>query len=263
MNDLFDIACNFTHESFDDDLEQVIKDAMSIGVNKFLVVAADLEDAKKIDELILTNKDLSYFTTGVHPHHAKTFNFESIEKMRGLINKNSPSALGEMGLDFFRNLSSYEEQTFAFEEQLKLAIEFNKPIFLHQRDSHEPFIKLLNHYKKDINKAVVHCFTGTRKELDEYLNCDFYIGLTGWICDERRNKDLRASIKDIPLNRLMIETDSPYLIPRNLNPKPKSNRNEPKNLFHIATEITKLRNESIDEICNATYQNSIDFFSQA
>ena len=119
MNDLFDIACNFTHESFDDDLEQVIKDAMSIGVTKFLVVAADLEDAKKIDELILTNKDLSYFTTGVHPHHAKTFNFKSIKKMRGLINKNSPNALGEMGLDFFRNLSSYEEQNFAFEEQIK------------------------------------------------------------------------------------------------------------------------------------------------
>ena len=117
--------------------------------------------------------------------------------------------------------------------------------------------------KKDINKAVVHCFTGTQKELDEYLNYDFYIGLTGWICDERRNKDLRASIKDIPLNKLMLETDSPYLIPRNLDPKPKSNRNEPKNLFHIATEIAKLRNESVDEICNATYQNSINFFSQA
>ena len=122
---------------------------------------------------------------------------------------------------------------------------------------------ILNHYKKDINKAVVHCFTGTQKELDEYLNYDFYIGLTGWICDERRNKDLRASIKDIPLNKLMLETDSPYLIPRNLDPKPKSNRNEPKNLFHIATEIAKLRNESVDEICNATYQNSINFFSQA
>ena len=93
--------------------------------------------------------------------------------------------------------------------------------------------------------------------------CDFYIGLTGWICDERRNKDLRSSIKNIPLNRLMLETDSPFLIPRNLNPKPKSNRNEPKNLMHIATEIAQLRNESVEEICNATYRNSLDFFSQA
>ena len=263
MNDLFDIACNFTHESFDDDLKEVINDAMGIGVSKFLLVAADLEDAKKIDELILIHQDLSYFTTGVHPHYAKTFNFESVEKMRALIAKNSPNALGEMGLDFFRNLSTYEEQIFAFEEQIKLAIEFNKPLFLHQRDSHESFIKVLNHYRKDINKAVVHCFTGTQKELDEYLNYDFYIGLTGWICDERRNKDLRASIKEIPLNKLMLETDSPYLIPRNLDPTTKSNRNEPKNLLHIATEIAKLRNETVEEICNATYQNSIDFFSQA
>ena len=183
--------------------------------------------------------------------------------MRNLIKKYSPNALGEMGLDFFGNLSSHEEQKFAFEEQIKLAIEFNKPLFLHQRDSHEPFIKLLNNYKTDIDKAVVHCFTGTQLELDEYLKCDFYIGLTGWICDERRNKDLRSSIKNIPLNRLMLETDSPFLIPRNLNPKPKSNRNEPKNLMHIATEIAQLRNESVEEICNATYRNSLDFFSQA
>ena len=263
MNDLFDIACNFTHESFEDDLEQVIDNGMSIGVSKFLVVAAELDDAHKIDKLITNHKDLLYFTTGVHPHHAKSFNDQSTERMRNLIKKYSPNALGEMGLDFFRNLSSHEEQTFAFEEQIKLAIEFNKPLFLHQRDSHEPFIKLLNNYKTDIDKAVVHCFTGTQQELDEYLKCDFYIGLTGWICDERRNKDLRSSIKNIPLNRLMLETDSPFLIPRNLSPKPKSNRNEPKNLMHIATEIAQLRNESVQEICNATYRNSLDFFSQA
>ena len=194
MYDLFDIACNFTHESFDDDLEQVINNGMSIGVNKFLVVAAELDDANKIDKLITNHKDLLYFTTGVHPHHAKSFNNQSTERMRNLIKKYSPNALGEMGLDFFRNLSSHEEQKFAFEEQIKLAIEFNKPLFLHQRDSHEPFIKLLNNYKTDIDKAVVHCFTGTQLELDEYLKCDFYIGLTGWICDERRNKDLRLSL---------------------------------------------------------------------
>jgi TatD DNase family protein len=182
--------------------------------------------------------------------------------MRDLIVKNNPHAIGEMGLDFFRNISSYDEQIYAFEEQIKLAIEFNKPLFLHQRDSHESFIKLINKYSNDINKAVVHCFTGTQNQLEDYLNNDFYIGLTGWICDERRNKDLRASIKNIPLNRLMIETDSPYLIPRNLSPKPKNNRNEPKNLKHIAQEIADLREESLETICKSTFENSINFFNR-
>ena len=260
MNQLFDIACNFTHESFEKDLDEVINSAIDLGINKFLVVSAELKDYALINK-ITENYNNCYFTTGVHPHHAKTFNKDSISIMHNLVDKYNPHALGEMGLDFFRNISSYEEQLYAFEEQIKLAIKFNKPLFLHQRDSHESFIKLINKYKDDINKAVVHCFTGTQKELDDYLNNDFYIGLTGWICDERRNKDLRESIKDIPLNKLMIETDSPYLIPRNLSSKPKKNRNEPKNLLHIAKEIAALREESFETVCKSTYQNSKDFFS--
>ena len=260
MNQLFDIACNFTHESFEKDLDEVINSAIDLGINKFLVVSAELKDYALINK-ITENYNSCYFTTGVHPHHAKTFNKDSISIMHDLVDKYNPHALGEMGLDFFRNISSYEEQLYAFEEQIKLAIKFNKPLFLHQRDSHESFIKLINKYKDDINKAVVHCFTGTQKELDDYLNNDFFIGLTGWICDERRNKDLRESIKDIPLNKLMIETDSPYLIPRNLSAKRKKNRNEPKNLLHIAKEIAALREESFETVCKSTYQNSKDFFS--
>ena len=260
MNQLFDIACNFTHESFEKDLDEVINSAIDLGINKFLVVSAELKDYALINK-ITENYNSCYFTTGVHPHHAKNFNKDSISIMHNLVDKYNPHALGEMGLDFFRNISSYEEQLYAFEEQIKLAIKFNKPLFLHQRDSHESFIKLINKYKDDINKAVVHCFTGTQKELDDYLNNDFYIGLTGWICDERRNKDLRESIKDIPLNKLMIETDSPYLIPRNLSAKRKKNRNEPKNLLHIAKEIAALREESFETVCKSTYQNSKDFFS--
>jgi TatD DNase family protein len=261
MNQLFDIACNFTHESFNKDLDDVFSTASEAGVNKFLVVSAELNDQVLINKIVRKNNNC-YFTTGVHPHHAKTFNKNSISTMRDLIVKNNPHAIGEMGLDFFRNISSYDEQIYAFEEQIKLAIEFNKPLFLHQRDSHESFIKLINKYSNDINKAVVHCFTGTQNQLEDYLNNDFYIGLTGWICDERRNKDLRASIKNIPLNRLMIETDSPYLIPRNLSPKPKNNRNEPKNLKHIAQEIADLREESLETICKSTFKNSINFFNR-
>ena len=117
---------------------------------------------------------------------------------------------------------------YAFEEQIKIAIDTNKPLFLHQRDSHEDFIKILRKYSSDISKAVVHCFTGTQSQLDDYLELDCYIGVTGWICDEKRNVELRKTIKNIPLSKLMIETDCPYLIPKNLLDKPKNNRNEPK-----------------------------------
>ena len=188
-------------------------------------------------------------------------NSDSIKKMRILVQDLKPCSVGETGLDFFRNLSTLEEQIFAFEEQIKLSIEFNKPLFLHQRDAHDEFIKIIMKYKNDINKAVVHCFTGTQKQLDSYLNLGFYIGLTGWICDERRNVELRKSIKNIPLDKLMIETDSPYLIPRNLDIKPENNRNEPSYLPHIAKEIADIINIDSSKLIDITYKNSISFFS--
>ena len=159
-----------------------------------------------------------------------------------------------------RNLSTYEEQVYAFEEQIKIAIDTNKPLFLHQRDSHDEFIKILRKYSSEISKAVVHCFTGTQQQLDDYLELDCYIGVTGWICDAKRNVELRKTIKNIPLERLMIETDCPYLIPKNLPDKPKNNRNEPNYLDHIVNEISILINEDEDIIRKETYENTLKFF---
>ena len=180
--------------------------------------------------------------------------------MMQLIKEFKPHSVGETGLDFFRNISTYEEQLFAFEEQIKISIKTGLPLFLHQRDAHEDFIKIISKYKNDIPKAVVHCFTGTQSELDEYLEMGFYIGLTGWICDERRNVELRKSLINIPTDKLMIETDCPYLIPRNLMDKPKNNRNEPSYLPHIALEIAGLVEIDPVELAEITYKNSMNFF---
>jgi TatD DNase family protein len=157
-------------------------------------------------------------------------------------------------------LSTYEEQVFAFEEQIKISIDTNKPLFLHQRDSHDDFIKILRKYSSDIDKAVVHCFTGTQAQLDDYLELDAYIGLTGWICDEKRNVDLRKTIKNIPLSKLMIETDCPYLIPKDLPDKPKNNRNEPSYLNHIAREIAALMEVEEEMLRIKSFENTLDFF---
>jgi TatD DNase family protein len=261
MNNLFDIACNFSSDRFESDLNEVIKRAKNNNVTKFLLVSASLKDAEKVNKIYQDNKDSCFLTIGAHPHHANEFNSSSPSEMKRLIEVYKPHSVGETGLDFFRNISSYEEQVFAFEEQIQIAIETNLPLFLHQRDAHDDFLKIISKYKNDISKAVVHCFTGTQEELDDYLELGFHIGLTGWICDERRNIDLRKSLKNIPLDKLMIETDCPYLIPRNLSNKPKNNRNEPAYLPHIANEIALLINLDKDKLIDITYKNSINFFS--
>ena len=260
MHEIADIACNFTSDRFDNDLDEVINQAIVNNITKFGLICSRLSDIDKLLEIYNRYSKDMFFTIGVHPHHANEINEEYLKKLKEVINNNNPHAIGETGLDFFRNLSTYEEQIFAFEEQIKIAIDTNKPLFLHQRDSHDDFIKILRKYSSDINKSVVHCFTGTKEQLNDYLELDCYIGVTGWICDAKRNVELRKTIKNIPLERLMIETDCPYLIPKNLEEKPKNNRNEPTYLNHIANEIAALMKKDINDIREKTYKTSISFF---
>ena len=260
MHEIADIACNFTSERFDNDLDEVINQAIVNNITKFGLICSRLSDIDKLLEIYNRYSKDMFFTIGVHPHHANEINEEYLKKLKEVINNNNPHAIGETGLDFFRNLSTYEEQIFAFEEQIKIAIDTNKPLFLHQRDSHDDFIKILRKYSSDINKSVVHCFTGTKEQLDDYLELDCYIGVTGWICDAKRNVELRKTIKNIPLERLMIETDCPYLIPKNLEEKPKNNRNEPTYLNHIANEVATLMKKDINDIREKTYKTSLSFF---
>ena len=260
MHEIADIACNFTSERFDKDLDEVINKAIDNKITKFGLICSRMSDLNKLLKIYEQYSKNMFYTIGVHPHHANEINDDYLKKLKDEITTNNPHAIGETGLDFFRNLSSYEEQIYAFEEQIKIAIDTDKPLFLHQRDSHDDFIKILRKYSSDINKAVVHCFTGTQEQLDNYLELDCYIGITGWICDEKRNVDLRKTIKNIPLEKLMIETDCPYLIPKNLVEKPKNNRNEPSNLNHIINEIAELMEIDIDILRKQTFVNTINYF---
>ncbi|MAR95284.1 MAG: hydrolase TatD [Gammaproteobacteria bacterium] len=261
MHEIADIACNFTSERFDNDLDEVIDRAIVNNITKFALICSRLSDLNKLLEIYNQYSKDMFFTIGVHPHHANEINDEYLKNLKESINNNNPHAIGETGLDFFRNLSTYEEQVYAFEEQIKIAIDTNKPLFLHQRDSHDDFIKILKKYSSEISKAVVHCFTGTQEQLDDYLELDCYIGVTGWICDEKRNVELRKTIKNIPLEKLMIETDCPYLIPKNIVEKPKNNRNEPSNLNHIVAEIGMLMGIDEDALRKETYINTKKFFN--
>ena len=251
---MFDIGANLTSSHFSKDLDVVLNDSLTAGVEKICITSSNLDDVKNAKKISEKYKNL-YYSVGFHPHNAKDFKIEFLKDMSVYLNDPKAICLGEMGLDFNRNFSSKEEQILCFESQLSLANSISKPLFLHQRDAHEEFLSVLDNQKFN-QKLIVHCFTGNLSELEDYLKRDFYIGITGWVCDLKRGKELRKCINQIPEDKLLIETDSPYLSPRK-----KIRRNEPKFLIDVAEEVATLRNETKESIINSSYENSLDFFN--
>ncbi|MDR3062678.1 MAG: TatD family hydrolase [Methanobrevibacter sp.] len=260
-----DIGVNLLHKSFNKDKNEVIKMAESVGVSPLIITGTtesnSLETIKYIDEYNKTHGDKLFSTVGIHPHNAQDFNSQSISNLEKMAKNPYVVAIGECGLDYNRNFSPQDVQRLVFEEQIKLAIKLETPLFLHDRESFPDFSDILEKYIDDIPNFVVHCFTGKKEELEKYLELGAYIGITGWICDERRGQDLLKLINEIPLGNLMIETDAPFLIPRDLNPKPKSHRNSPLYLSHIAETIANELGEDLSKIANITYKNSKKFFN--
>ena len=159
MHEIADIACNFTSDRFNNDIDEVINKAINNKVVKFAIICSQLSDIDKLLKIYNQYSKNMFFTIGVHPHHANEINDDDLKKLRELVTSYNPHAIGETGLDFFRNLSTYEQQIYVFEEQIKIAIDTNKPLFLHQRDSHDDFIKILRKYSSDISKAVAVSYT--------------------------------------------------------------------------------------------------------
>jgi len=261
MAGFIDIACNFTHDSFKDNLDEVLNNAEHAGVDKFVLLCASLDDIDPIKVIQNNTPEKLFISAGIHPHHATEILEINYDALFNKLKSINPNAIGETGLDYFRNISPPDIQKKSFGMHIEIAKELNLPLYLHQRDAHSDFIRIIKENISNFPKFVVHCFTGTQAELDEYLELGAYIGLTGWICDAKRNIDLRKSIKNIPIEKMMIETDSPYLIPKNLMLKPKKNINEPKYLPHIANEICELTGYELEELKSATSNNAIKFFS--
>ena len=251
---MFDIGANLTSSHFSDDLDSVLDESFEAGVKKICITSSNLQDVRNAKKITERNKNL-YYSVGFHPHNAKDFKIEFLKDMSVYLNDPKAICLGEMGLDFNRNFSSKEEQILCFESQLSLANSISKPLFLHQRDAHEEFLSVLDNHKLN-QKLIVHCFTGNLSELEDYLKRDFYIGITGWVCDLKRGLDLRECINHIPQEKLLIETDSPYLSPRK-----KIRRNEPKFLIDVAEEVARLRQQTKESIVKSSYENSLNFFN--
>ncbi|MEO7205682.1 MAG: TatD family hydrolase [Steroidobacteraceae bacterium] len=259
--DLVDIGSNLTHDSFTADRDAVMARAWQAGVRRQIITGADLASSHEAAALAVQHAGRLWSTAGVHPHHAQSFTVQQRADLAGLLLLKTVVAVGECGLDYFRNLSPPEEQRQAFISQLEIAAEVGKPVFLHQRDAHGDFTAILQDFAGRLHGGVAHCFTGGAAELEVYLGLGLYIGITGWACDERRGLELRSSIVRIPLDKLLIETDAPYLLPRDLSPKPKSRRNEPGYLPHIAATVAALRGESIETVGAATTRNAVALFA--
>ena len=262
---LIDIGANLTHDSFDHDRDAVLQRARAAVMAKLIVTGASREHSPKALALALAHPGELFATAGVHPHHAVEYTDECDAEMRALHAHPEVVAVGECGLDFFRDFSPRPAQRKAFERQLQLASDLavngvGKPLFLHQRDAHADFMAMMKNFDGRLGSAVVHCFTGNRAELFDYLDQDWHIGITGWLCDERRGLHLRELVKHIPASRLMVETDAPYLLPRTVKPQPSHRRNEPMYLAHIVEELARDRGEDVATTATNTADAARAFF---
>lgn len=263
---MIDIGANLTNKAFKNDLFQVLSRASLAGIQHICITGTNLEESRLAAQLCaqyetdLPSLKLSC-TAGVHPHDSKDLDGMWLDRLENLHKNKFVKVVGETGLDFNRNYSPRDSQTNAFRAQLMLATRLGKPVFVHDRDSAGETFRILQEYKQ-LSSVVIHCFTGSRADLMTYLEAGYFIGITGWVCDERRGKELQQLIPLIPDSRLMLETDSPWLIPRNLHTKPaKKNRCEPLHLVDVVEKIAQLRSQTPEEVCRYTSINSSRFLS--
>ncbi|KAJ3222287.1 hypothetical protein HK099_002480 [Clydaea vesicula] len=278
---LIDIGANLTYHSLANNINCVIQRAKDNHLKKIVITGTSLKNSKDAIELAKQYPHFLYATVGIHPHDAdKHICIKDISHQLenlAIQNLDVVKSLGECGLDFNRNFSTRENQIAMFEIQLKLAEKLKLPIFLHERDAHNDLVLCLkNTLSKDyLCHTVVHCYAdGVKEHLEEYLDLGCYIGITGWITEAKRGKDLFEIVNIIPIERLMIETDSPFLKPRNIKDKElrKGRDNEPAYLKYVLRKVAEsysqlaqfqsLDIEEVEEILgNQTTLNAERFFN--
>lgn len=258
---MIDIGVNLTNARFDKDRNEVIDRAILANIKGMLVTGTNIAESQKALLLCQQYPNFLNCTAGVHPHDADNVTVDYLEELRDIVQNKQIKAVGECGLDFNRNFSTPGNQQRVFADQVKLASEVNLPLFLHQRDAFEPWLDILRPFIDKVPALVSHCFTGNASQLKLCVDLGMYIGITGWVCDERRGQSLRDIVKHIPLNQLLIETDAPYLTPRNIRPKPKSSRNEPCFLSYVIKALADVMPFSEEEIAQQSYINTQKIFN--
>ncbi|MFP3514841.1 TatD family hydrolase [Pseudomonas sp. SIMBA_077] len=260
---LIDIGVNLTNPSFDGKHQAVLDRAYAAGVAQLVLTGTSVEGSEQALQLcheLDEGRQRLFATAGIHPHSASDWNGDSAQRLRALLKAPNVRAVGECGLDFNRDFSPRAQQEKVLEEHLAMAVELQLPVFLHERDANQRLLEILRNYRDHLPAAVVHCFTGEKRALFSYLDLDLHIGITGWICDERRGTHLHPLVREIPRGRLMLESDAPYLLPRTLRPKPKNGRNEPAYLTEVLREVAAHRAESEHDLAAHTTACARGFF---
>ena len=261
--ELTDIGANLTNRAFAADTPEVLARAHEAGVTRLLITGTSVElsaHARRITgDRRLAGPVKLFSTAGVHPHHAGTHGDLAMRSLGELLVHEEVVAVGECGLDFNRNYSEKKDQLACFEAQLALAASVKKPVFLHERDATDTFADILARHRPSLTGGVVHCFTGDARALARYLEMDLYIGITGWICDERRGRHLLDLVQMIPRERILVETDAPYLFPRDLDRSRR--RNEPCFVRHVAATVAKARGETPDDLAAISTENARRLFA--
>ncbi|TLX48986.1 hydrolase TatD [Pseudoalteromonas phenolica] len=249
-NRFIDAGINLTSSQFDKDRGEMLVRANDASIDNMLLIGCCLQSSH--ESLSLAKQHDFVSTAGIHPHDAKDAPTDFVAQIRALAEHREVVAIGECGLDFNRDFSPRESQNAVLEQHLLLAQQLDMPVYLHERDA---FDNMRAQLERTSVKGVLHCFTGEQDALEFYLDFGLMIGITGWLCDERRGEQLQKLLPLIPDDRLLLETDAPYLLPRSLKPKPKSRRNEPAFLQEIAKVAAELRGQTIEHISEITRNN--------
>jgi TatD DNase family protein len=266
-NPLVDIGINLINRQFKTDATAVVKKAVDAGVYRMLLTGTSISNSEQSAALAQQYSGQLFSTAGIHPHDAKHFDGQSINRLKALLQQPQVVSVGECGLDFDRDFSPRPMQEQCFEAQLQLAIDVQKPLFLHERAAFDRFVDIVGRFLPALPAAVVHCFTGTLAEAKTYLDKGFYLGFTGAITDARRFAHLEEVVKYVPLDRLLIETDAPFMLPKNvpanLLARGMERRNEPAFLPFVAEKVAQLKKTTPAEIARCTSENANNFFGLA
>ncbi len=267
---MIDSHVHLDFKDFDRDREEVIGRFFGAGGESLVNVGCDLASSERSVELAEKHKNI-FASVGVHPHDAEKFNEAILEKLEELLAREKVIAVGEIGLDFFRNLSPRQLQAEAFKAQLDLASRHKKPIIIHCRDAYVDLLEILKSRKKSDWRGVVHCFLGSWLIAEEFLKLGFHIGFTGAITYQKRSAfvvapaspkfklgepEIYNCLRNTPLDRILIETDCPYLAPV----PHRGERNEPGFVRHVAEKIAELKEVSFEKIEKATSDNARKLF---
>ncbi|MBV8326365.1 TatD family hydrolase [Chryseobacterium sp.] len=259
MNTYIDIGINLTNKQFYNEHDEIINRALDNGVEQMILTGTSVRGSKESAGIAEDYPEILFSTAGIHPHDAKSFTHESIGELRKLLKQDHVVSVGECGLDFDRDFSPRPVQEKCYKAQLELSIEINKPLFLHERAAFKRFNVITDDYLSRLPEAVIHCFTGTLEEAKSYLDKGFYLGFTGAVSDDKRFKQLEDVIRYVPLDRMMIETDAPFMLPKNM-PRMQNRRNEPSFLPYIGQTIARLKKVTSSEVADETTETARKFF---